>query len=345
MVTDSFHSAIDLSNSIKDKQISPLEVMDDCIESIEARNPSINALVFTALDEARENAAKLEQALMAGEARGDFFGIPTAYKDFLPGVPGWPTSFGGIEAARSLDTGWSLWAKTMVEQGAILVGRTNAPTLALRGVTDNMLYGPTSTPFKVGWNSGGSSGGSCSAVADGLFRIANTSDAGGSTRIPAAWCGVYGFKNSVGTVSVITRPNGWSPQFPYCIEGHATRTVKDTAYALQHLAGFDPRDPLSYERGEIDYIGALDGSMKGWCIGYTTDFGIYPVDPEIAEAVRNAAKRFEDAGATVEEVEFSFERGHLDYAETWCRTASVATFSRLRSFKAQGIDLLRDHPD
>ena len=103
----------------------------------------------------------------------------------------------------------------MVDEGAILVGKTNAPSFAFRGTCDNKMFGATSTPFKVGYNSGGSSGGSAAAVGDGILLVAEGTDGGGSIRIPAAWCGCYGYKASVGTIPATVRPNAFSLTHPY----------------------------------------------------------------------------------------------------------------------------------
>ena len=148
MAVNEHLSAVDLAADIKAKGISPVEVMDDCIAAIEARNPSINAFTYTAFDEARAKAIEAEKVLMRGDADGAFFGIPTAAKDFLPGVPGWPGTTGGVKAlSHQKDPGYGCFTKAMVDEGAILVGKTNAPSFAFRGTSDNKMFGATSTPF------------------------------------------------------------------------------------------------------------------------------------------------------------------------------------------------------
>ena len=157
----SFMSASDIHRKIMARDLSPVEVMDYFIDRIERRNRSINALVDVDFEGACLQAKKAEQKLMAGEAQGAFFGIPTAAKDFTPVLPGWKGSCGGIPAVKDIiDVCHSTYTKSMIDAGAIFVGKTNSPSLAFRGTCDNKLYGATSTPFKVGFNSGGSSGGS-----------------------------------------------------------------------------------------------------------------------------------------------------------------------------------------
>lgn len=340
-------SAVDLADRMKAKEISPVEVMEKTIAAIEARNPSLNALCYTNFDYAREHAAQAERVLMAGDARGDFFGVPTAVKDFLPGVPGWPCTIGGVRAlAGNLDTMYRGYSGSMIGQGAIMVGKTNSPSFAFRGTCDNKMFGATSNPFKAGFNSGGSSGGSAAAVGDGMLLVAEGSDGGGSIRIPAAWCGCYGYKASVGTLPAPIRPNAFSLTHPWTWDGPISRTVKDSVHVLQAMAGFDPFDPVSIDWGKRDFVAAMDKPVAGMRIAYTPDFGIFPVDPEIADITRAAAKRFEEAGATVEEIDFNLPFSHYELAELWCRLISILGMESIEGVKVTaGIDLLKDHPD
>lgn len=339
-----YTSATDLANDIKAKKLSPVEVMESTIALIEKRNASINAFTFTAFDEAMEKAKAAEKALMAGEAKGSFFGVPTAAKDFLPGVLGWPGTSGGVKAVSHLiDDHNSLYTQSMIDEGAIFVGKTNSPSFAFRGTCDNLMYGPTSTPFKVGYNSGGSSGGSAAAVADGMLLIAEGTDGGGSIRIPAAWCGLYGFKAGIGTIGTAPRPDLYGMSHCYAWDGAMTRTVKDAAHAIQAMAGFDPFDPYSLDL-KHDFIGALDGSVEGWKIAYTPDWGIFPVDPEIEAMVEKAAYAFEEAGATVERVDFGLTKTAYEYAEAWCTLISISGMESFEDLKKAGIDLLKDYP-
>ena len=148
-----------------------------------------------------------------------------------------------------------VFAERIEKAGAILLGKTNSPTMGLRGTCDNYLFGPTRNPFDVRKNAGGSSGGSAAAVADGLVPFAEGTDAGGSIRIPAAWCNVVGFKASFGRVPVVMRPNAFAGDTPFVFEGPISRTVEDAALALNALAGYDPRDPFAIETNE-DFLAA-----------------------------------------------------------------------------------------
>ena len=190
-------SALNLVNLIKNKEISPVEVIENTINSIEKRNPSLNAFVYFGFDEAREKAKIAEKLILKGEDLGLLHGIPVAIKDLFDFKPGWKTTFGGIKAFKNnIANNYCVFAEKIEKNGGIIIGKTNSPVMGFRGTCDNYLFGPTRNPFNMNKNSGGSSGGSAAAVADGLVTIAEGTDAGGSIRIPSAWCGVFGFKPS-----------------------------------------------------------------------------------------------------------------------------------------------------
>ena len=212
-------SAVELAKLIKKGEVSCTEVIRYFADRISSRNAGINAFVYTKIDEALAEAALLEKSLLRGIDPGPLCGVPVALKDFLPSRKGWTNSHGGVKALMREDPEDSMFFKAASAAGAIAVGKTNAPAFAFRGTTDNKLYGPTSTPFNTEYNSGGSSGGSAAAVADGLILIGEGSDGGGSLRIPAAWCGCFGYKASVGTIPSICRPDAWMATHPYCHNG------------------------------------------------------------------------------------------------------------------------------
>ena len=177
-------SAAELGREIGTGHITPTEVIEHFVRRIEARNPSLNAFVYTKFEYALAEAKKLEARLARGEEIGPFAGVPFALKDFLPSKTGWTNSHGGVRSLIREDPFDSEFCRAMEAAGGIAVGKTNAPAFAFRGTCDNKLYGPTSTPFDTRYNSGGSSGGSAAAVADGLVPIAEGSDGGGSIRCP-----------------------------------------------------------------------------------------------------------------------------------------------------------------
>src|SRR5690606_9108883 len=139
--------------------------------------------------------------------------------------PGWPTTFGGIPALKDFMPDYSsTYPSRMEAQDAILIGKTNSPVLGFCGATDNPLFGATGNPFDVTRNSGGSSGGSAAAVADGIVTVAGATDGGGSIRIPASWSGTAGFQPSAGRVPMVMRPNAFGAAAPFLYEGAVARS-------------------------------------------------------------------------------------------------------------------------
>lgn len=340
-----YTSAAELARRIRAKDISPVDVMDATIARIEQRNPSLNALIFTDFDGARAEAKKAEAAVMASEPLPPLHGVPAAIKDLFDFKPGWPTTYGGVRALKNNIAHFHcVFAERIEKGGAILVGKTNAPVMGLRGVTDNYLFGATSNPFDVTRNPGGSSGGSAAAVADGMLPLAEGTDAGGSIRIPAAWCGVYGYKPSFGRIPVVMRPNAFAGDLPYVFEGPITRTVEDAALAMSVLDGYDPRDPLSLDE-KADYLGALRRPIKGMRIGYSPNLDVFPIDPQVAETVRRAVDAFAEAGAVVEEVKVGIKLSQQELSELWYRLMMPLNLGTIEAHKSWGQDFLKDHRD
>jgi amidase/aspartyl-tRNA(Asn)/glutamyl-tRNA(Gln) amidotransferase subunit A len=339
-----YTSATDIAAAIRSKEISPREVLEFFIKRIEARNPSLNALVFTAFDEARTAAKLAEEAVMRGDSLMPLHGVPIAIKDLFDFKPGWPATFGGIRALKDFKTDFHCGFSERIEQrgGAIIVGKTNSPIMGFRGICDNYLFGPTCNPFDMRKNSGGSSGGSAAAVADGLLPFAEGTDGGGSIRIPASWCGVYGYKPSFGRAPVWSRPNAFAMEAPFIAEGPITRTVKDAAAAMSVLSGFDARDPFSYD-AQLDFVAATRQSIKGMRIAYSPNFDVFPVEPEVAAIVKRALEAFEEAGAHLQEVKLGITRSQKELSDLWCRLIMPLNISGLLGMKAIGYDLLGKH--
>src|SRR6266566_5851258 len=339
-------SAADLAQRIRRRELSPVELMKSTIERIERRNPSLNAFIYLDFDQAMERARAAEAAITSGAAIGLLHGVPAAMKDLFDFKPGWPATFGGVRALRNqVIDAYCPFAERMERAGAILVGKTNAPVMGLRGIADNYLFGPTHNPFDPSRNPGGSSGGSAAAVADGLVPIAEGTDGGGSIRIPAAWCGVYGFKASFGRVPFVARPNAFGGDVPYLFEVTLTRTVQDAALGLTALAGYHPGDPLSLDQ-TVDFTALLSQSnIRGMRIAYSPNFDVFPVEPEVARVVDEAVKLFEQAGAHVDELRVGINRAPQELSDLWCRQIIASSLTTLEFFKRSGIDLLRDHRD
>jgi amidase len=335
----------ELADRIARRVLSPVEVLDSLIARIEALNPKLNALVIFEFDEARDRAKLAERKAMSGAPLGPLHGVPLAMKDCFDFKPGWRNTFGGVRALKNyVARSWSLFPERIEQAGAIILGKTNSPTFGFRGTCDNFLFGPTRNPFNLSKNSGGSSGGSAAAVAAGLLPFAEGGDGGGSIRIPAAWCGVYGFKHSFGRVPLRLQPNAFGGVNPFIFEGALTRSVKDAALILNVTAGYDPDDPFSIESRE-DFLTAAERPIRGARIAYSRDFGIYPVEPVITAQIDRAVRTFEEAGAIVEEFDFGLKRSQSELSDLWCRMIIPNSLLGLEALRDEGIDLMRDHSD
>jgi amidase len=338
-----YMSAAEIAERVRRRSLSPVEIVESSIARIERRNPSLNAFVFKGFDDARREARAAEAAITSGAATGPLHGVPTAIKDLFDFKPGWPFTFGGVRAMKDCVANWHcVFAERVERAGAIILGKTNSPTMGLRGTCDNYLFGPSRNPFDPRKNTGGSSGGGAAAVADGLVPFAEGTDAGGSIRIPSAWCNVVGFKPSAGRVPVVMRPNAFAGVTPFVAEGPISRTVEDAALALTALAGYDPRDPFAIETDE-DFLAAARRSIRGFRIAYSPDLDVFPVDPAVARTVEEAVRCFADAGAVVEEVRLGLKHSQRELSDAWTRLMTPLNVSALEGMKAFGIDLMGAH--
>ena len=244
-----YMSAAEIAAHVRRRTLSPVEIVDSCIARIERRNPSLNAFVFKGFDDARREAKAAEQAVMAGAAtraaarRSLRDQGPVRFQAGLALHLRRREGDEGLRRAMAL----RLRRKRVEKAGAILLGKTNSPTMGLRGTCDNYLFGPSRNPFDTGKNTGGSSGGSAAAVADGLVPFAEGTDAGGSIRIPAAWCNVVGFKASFGQRSRRHAAERLSPAIrPSSSKGRSRAPWRTPPSSSTSLSGYDSRDPFSH---------------------------------------------------------------------------------------------------
>jgi len=335
----------ELARLIQSRQVSPVELVEASLARISSQNAKITAFVYLNPDYALGQAKEVEAALLRGEELGPLAGLPTAIKDLSDSRPGWKGTLGGIPALRDhvIDS-YCNFAERMEPAGAIPVGKTNSPTMGFRGTCDNYLFGPTHNPFDMTRNSGGSSGGSAAAVAAGFVPFAEGTDGGGSIRIPAAWCGLFGFKGTSGRVARLSRPSAFGASSLFTFEGCLTRSVEDTTFVMDALCGPDARDPHSLP-DTVPWLESMTGSVKALRVAYSPDLGVFPVDSRVEHAVRNAVKAFEDGGAVVEEVTMKSQHSALELGDLWCRLMVPSSIVRVENLRRAGIDLRRDHPD
>lgn len=342
-----FAPAWQLATDIRRGRRKPTEVVDAYLERIAERDDDVNAFITVMPEHARARAAAAERAIEERESVGPLHGLPVALKDLTGFREGIRHTFGCRAFDNHVASFTAEFVRRLEDAGAIVIGKTNVPEFGHKPVTDNLLAGPTSTPFDLERNSGGSSGGSAAAVADGMTAIAQGGDAAGSIRIPAAFCGVYGLKPSFGRVPSAGRPNAFQNQTPFIDKGPLTRTVKDAAIVLDVMAGPDPRDPFSLPATERSYVEALEAPIDEWTIGYSADLGVFPVSEAVRDCVEDALGAFEADGATVEPVEVDFgcdletlaERTRYGLMQALSATVADAIEQR------HGVDFLGSHAE
>ncbi|MFB6148087.1 MAG: amidase [Halobacteriales archaeon] len=339
-----FASATELAVRIRHGTLSPVELVEACLDRIDARNDAINAFVYVDEERARRGAKDAEAAVENGERLGPLHGLPVAIKD-LNDVAGMPTTSGSVPFADHVAEANSPFVDRLIDAGAIIIGKTNTPEYGHKGTTDNQLFGATSTPFAPGHNAGGSSGGSAAAVSDGMVPLANGTDGGGSVRIPASFCGGFGIKPTYRRIPRKYRPDAFS-HTPFSNIGPHTRTVEDAALMLSVMVGQHPADPFVTADEGTDFLDAVHTPIDGLDIAYSPDMGVFPIDERVGAVVDGAVGAFTKAGADVEEIAFDPGRSREGIVESWLAGFRVgyAKMAALLKDTAE-VDYLGDHRD
>lgn len=270
-------SAVELRRRIGTKEISPVELLEACIDRIERINPAVNAVTAVCYDRARVEAKAAEKAALRGEPLGLLHGLPTGIKD-LDETGGLLTTFGSPLYRDHVPERDGAMVARVRAAGAIVVGKTNVPEFGAGANSRNFVWGATGNPFDPMLNAGGSSGGSAVALATNMLPVCTGSDTGGSLRIPAAKCGVVGFRPSPGLVPVERRGLGWTP---ISVVGPMGRTVADTCLLLAAQAALEDCDPLSYPVDPRAFAVPEACDLGSLRVAYTEDFGVSPVDKPI----------------------------------------------------------------
>lgn len=291
--------AVELRRMIGTKQISPVELLDDCLKRMDAVEPFLNAVPARCDERARAEARKAEAAVMRGDPLPPLHGLPVGIKD-LQVTEGVPTTWGSPLYKDYVADKDERTVAAVRAAGGIVVGKTNVPEWGAGGNTTNPVYGSTRNPYDLDRARicGGSSGGSAAALAARLMPIATGSDTGGSLRIPAGFCGVVGFRPSPGLVPMERRPIGYTP---LSVHGPMGRTVADTMLLLQAMVGEDARDPLSHPVDGADYRAPEPCDLSTVRVAVSADLGFAPVEPTIRATFAAAVAAFGGAFAAVEE--------------------------------------------
>ncbi|MDI3381871.1 amidase family protein [Xenophilus aerolatus] len=270
-------SAVELRRLIGARQLSPVELLEACIARIERLNPFVNAVTATCYERARAEARAAEQAVMRGEPLGLLHGLPLGVKDLEP-TAGLLSTMGTPSLRNHVPAQDIELVRRLRAAGAVVVGKTNVPEMGAGANSRNPVWGATGNPFDPNLNAGGSSGGSAAALALDLLPLATGSDTGGSLRIPAAKCGVVGFRPSPGVVPSVRKPLGWSP---ISVVGPMGRDVADACLQLAASAGAHPGDPLSHPLDAMAFLRPGEVDLSRLRVAWTEDFGLCDVDPAI----------------------------------------------------------------
>jgi Asp-tRNA(Asn)/Glu-tRNA(Gln) amidotransferase A subunit family amidase len=295
-------SAVELRRRIGTKEISPVELLEACIERIGTIDPAINAIAATGYARAREEARAAEAAVLRGDDLGRLHGLPTGIKD-LSDTEGLLTTHGSPLYRDHVPKSDAAMVALVRKAGAIIVAKTNTPEFGAGANTRNPVWGATGNPFDPALNAGGSSGGSAAALACDLLPVCTGSDMGGSLRIPAAKCGVVGMRPSPGLVPDDARPLGWTP---ISVLGPMGRTVADVRLLLAAQVGLDDREPLGFALGSDDVGFARPADLGRLRVAWTEDFGKCPVSSEIRTVMRARIGAMRHLFRSCDEVQFDF---------------------------------------
>lgn len=305
-------SAHELSAAYRSGALSPVDAVEAVLDRLERVNPAINAFVTITAEQARVEAEKADRRLREGGAVPPLLGVPITVKDLVD-TAGVRTTYGSTAYADAVPREDALAWGRLKAAGAILIGKTTTPEFGLLGTTESHLTGVTNNPWNVHRTSGGSSGGAAAATAAGIAPLAWGSDGGGSIRVPAALCGVVGFKPSVGRIPHADNTDASDTQGPIA------RRVIDIALLLNATVGPDLRDRFSLPATGEDYVDAAlhPRELSGIHIAASVDLGEADVDAATQERFRASIEQLRRAGAVVEDVPFALPDPAAYFVSYW----------------------------
>lgn len=306
-------TATELLAAYRSREVSPVEATQAALDAIEAHDDDLNAFCLVEPESALESARESEARWLRNEPRGLADGVPTSIKDLML-TKGWPTLRGSLLTSTEGD--WSEDAPAVArlrENGAVLFGKVTSPEFGWKGVTDSPRSGVTRNPWDLSRTSGGSSGGSAAAVAQGMGPWSVGTDGGGSIRIPAGFTGVVGFKPTYGTVPLY-------PASPFGTLAHAgpiTRTVEDAALMMDIISQPDARDWSAGPAPTTSFSHGLSDGLRGRRVAFSPNLGYGSNDPDVEAAVRDAVQVLAELGAEVEEIDLGWSDPVDAYHVLW----------------------------
>ncbi len=308
-----FLSASQLAAMIRSGEVTARETVEAFLAQAKKQNPTYNAIVTLHEAQALAQADQADQALRDGKPCGPLHGVPITIKDTYR-VKGSRTTAGYLPLKDHIPDSDAVAVQLLKDAGAIIVGRTNTPTLAMDMQTDNPIFGKTNNPWDVERTPAGSSGGCATALATGMTSLSLGSDLAGSIRLPASFCGVYGLKPTHGVVSfeghIVPLPGQTNGYRTLAVAGPLARSIDDLALALEVLT-----QPTSHDRNVAPLLADLGEKVdiSKLKIAWTDNFGGVPVSAEIKDKLHAFVNKLAQAGATVHKIE---PQG-MDYNEIW----------------------------
>lgn len=294
-------TAVELGRKIKEKEVTVEEAVTAALDAIEKREAQVHSFVTVDREGALKRAKEVQAKIDAGELTGPLAGVPVAIKDNMC-TKGLLTTCSSKILFNFVPTYTAEAVLNLEKAGAVILGKTNMDEFAMGSTTETSAYGVTKNPWNTGHVPGGSSGGSCAAVAAEECSYALGSDTGGSIRQPSSFCGVTGIKPTYGTVSrygLIAYGSSLDQIGPIA------KDVTDCATILEAIASHDVKDSTSVQREDYDFTSALVDDVRGMKIGIPRDYFGDGLDPEVKAAVLGAAKKLEEKGAIVEKFDLS----------------------------------------
>ena len=294
-------TAVELGKKIKNKEVTVVEATKAALDAIDAKEDKVNSFVTVDREGALKRAEEVQKLIDDGKLDGPLAGVPVAIKDNMC-TEGLLTTCSSKILGNFVPTFTSEAVLNLEKAGAVILGKTNMDEFAMGSTTETSAYGETKNPWNLEHVPGGSSGGSCAAVAAEECFYALGSDTGGSIRQPSSFCGVTGIKPTYGTVSrygLIAYGSSLDQIGP------VAKDVTDCAAILEIIASHDEKDSTSVKRDDLDFTSALVDDVKGMKIGIPKDYLGEELDSEVKDAILNAAKVLEEKGAIVEEFDLS----------------------------------------
>jgi Asp-tRNA(Asn)/Glu-tRNA(Gln) amidotransferase A subunit family amidase len=312
---------------IVDREISSVELTEASLRRIAELEPQLHAFITLDEEGALATAKEADVKLAAGTAPGAFHGVPIVVKD-LEVTKGLRTTLGSTFFKDWIPDYDSVAVERLRATGAVILGKTNTPEFGNREETFTNIAPTCNNPWDVSRMPGGSSGGTAAAIASGMCSIGTGSDGGGSVRLPASFCGIFGHKPTHGR---IPRFGGQAkPAYNSAgTSGPMSNDVRDSAILSQALSGFDARDPGSMKAQTPDYLAQLEDGVTGMRIGTTMTLGISDVNDDVATAVEASWSAFEELGANVTPLDIKFDKIPKDAWWTLWTAGQVAMYGHL----------------